>query len=170
MDIDKSRVDIDTSIDFASLTSAFLGGEGDFVNLFEPNATKLASLGYGYVVASIGEASGEVPYTAFNARKKFIEKNEELLMKFASAIDRGLKYCQNNDASSIASTIISQFPDTSINDLETIIERYKAADSWLDSPFIERSLFENLEDIMIASGEIDSYVPYEDLVINLYTK
>lgn len=166
--IDKTEVNINTSVDFASLTSAFISGQGDFVNLFEPNATKLANMGYGYVIDSIGSMSGEMPYTAFNARKSFIENNKDTLKAFTRAIDKGLKYVKEKDAEAIAKDIIDQFPDTSINDLVTIVKRYKDADSWLETPFIEEKLFQNLEDIMIDAQEIKSYVPYKDLVINLY--
>jgi len=166
--IDKKDVKINTSVDFASLTSAFIGGEGDFVNLFEPNATKLVGMGYGHVVASIGEKSGEMPYTAFNSRKSYIEKNKDTLKKFTKAINRGIEFTMNNDEKKIASSIIGQFPDTSKNDLEEIVKRYKDADSWLSTPFIEEELFENLEDVMINSGQIKEYVPFEDLVVNLY--
>lgn len=166
--VDKSKVEINTSIDFASLTSAFIAGEGDMVNLFEPNATKLEKMGFGYVIASIGEKSGEMPYTAFNAKKSYLEKNEKLLKKFTTAIEKGLKFSQNSDAKAIAEAIIDQFPDTSISDLETIVKRYKDADSWLSTPYIEKSLFENLEDVMIDSNQIEEYVPFDDLVKNLY--
>lgn len=166
--IEKTEVDIDTSIDFASLTSAFIGGEGDFVNLFEPNATKLVNMGYGYVVASIGEKSGEMPYTAFNAKKSFIENNRELLVKFTEAIAEGLDFVHKNDAKTIAEAIIGQFPDTSKDDLIAIVDRYKEADSWLETPEIDEGLFENLEDIMIDAGELKKYVPFDDLVENLY--
>jgi len=166
--IDKKTVNINTSVDFASLTSAFIGGQGDFVNLFEPNATKLANMGFGYVIESIGSMSGEMPYTAFNARKSFIEKNKKTLEAFTRAIDKGLKFVKNEDAETIAKVIIDQFPDTSINDLVTIVERYKNADSWLETPYIEEKLFENLEDIMIDAKELKKYVPYNDLIVNLY--
>lgn len=166
--VEKSKVNINTSVDFASLTSAFIGGEGDFVNLFEPNATKLVNMGYGYVVDNIGNKSGEMPYTAFNARKSYIENNKELLEKFTSAIAKGLKFCEEAEPKDIAETIIGQFPDTSINDLITIVKRYKEADSWLKNPTIEEKLFNNLEDIMIDSKQIKEYVPFDDLVENLY--
>ncbi len=168
--IEKAEVDINTSVDFASLTSAFIGSDKDdvFVNLFEPNATKLVSMGYGHVVASIGEMSGEMPYTAFNARKSYIEKNEDVLKKFTDAIAKGLEYCNEKSAKEIAQMIIDQFPDTSINDLISIVQRYKDADSWLEAPKIEENLFENLESIMVDSKQIEKYVPFEDLVVNLY--
>ena len=35
--IDSNKIDIDTSVDFASLSGSFISGVGDFVNLFELN-------------------------------------------------------------------------------------------------------------------------------------
>lgn len=165
--IDSEDVNINTSVEFSSLTGAFIGGEGDYVNLFEPNVTKLVNMGYGYVVSSIGKSSGEMPYTAFNARKSYIEENEDLLKRFVRAINRGLEFCRENDAKEIASVIIGQFPDTSINDLEVIVDRYKSADSWLSSTTIEEEMFSNLEDVMISSKQMSEYVPFKDLVINI---
>lgn len=169
--IKKNEVKINTSVDFANLTSAYISDKNvSYVNLFEPNATRLEKLGLGYIVTSIGSKSGEMPYTAFNAKKSFIEKNEEVIKRFTKAIDKGLKFVKENDEKKIASVIINQFPDTSINDLETIVKRYKDADSWLDNPFIEEKIFKNLEDMIIDSGEIKDYVPYNDLINNKYEK
>ncbi len=168
--ISKTDVKINTSVDFASLTSAFISGTGDFVNLFEPNATKLENEGFGYIVANIGEKSGEMPYTAFNARKSFINKNTEIIKKFTKAINKGLTFTKEKDSKEIAKVISPQFQDISLNDLEKIVKRYKDADSWLDNPYIEKELFENLEDIMIDSKQIKEYVPYNDLVDNAYKK
>ena len=162
--INKDDVIINTSVDFANLTSAFISGTGDFVNLFEPNATKLESEGLGYIVASVGEKSGEMPYTAFNARKSYIENNKETIKKFTKAIEKGLKFTKENDAKTISNIIRDEFPDISMNDLIKIVDRYKKADSWLDNSFIEEKLFNNLEDIMIDSKQINEYAPYEKLV------
>lgn len=154
------------TVDFANLTSAFLSGTGDFVNLFEPNATKIEKMNKGYVVASVGMYAGEVPYTAFNARTSYIENNKELINNFKDAINKGLEFTKNNDSKDIAKIIIDLFPDTSIEDLTTIIERYKNADSWLDNTFISEEMFKNLEDMMIDSKLLKEYVPYKDLIIN----
>lgn len=163
-----SDVNINTTIDFASLSGAFISGTGDYVNLFEPNATQLEKLGYGYVVSSVGELSGEMPYTAFNARKSYIEKNEKIVKSFAKSIKEGLDFVHNNSAETIANTIIKQFPDTSKNDLIKIIDRYKENDSWLETPYISEESFKNLENIMIKSNQIKEYVNYNDLIINYY--
>ena len=165
--IDISNVNINTNIDFASLSGAFIGGTGDYVNLFEPNATQIEKLGYGKVVASIGKLSGEMPYTAFNARKSYIENNKETIKSFTKAIEEGLEYVNKNDSKTIANAIIEQFPDTSINDLITIIERYKENDSWLIDSYITKESFENLQDIMIKSNQLEKYVNYEDLIVNI---
>lgn len=166
--IDKKDVNINTTVDFASLSGSFIGGTGDFVNLFEPNATMLEKMGFGYVVGSVGELSGEVPYTAFNGRKSYIENNQDVIKKFVKAINKGLKYVSDNSSEKIANAIINQFPDTSINDLISIIDRYKDADSWLSTTNISKESFVNLEDIMIESNQLKEYVNYEDLIINYY--
>lgn len=159
-------VNTNDTIDFANLTSAFLSGTGDFVNLFEPNATKIEKMNKGYVVASVGMYAGVVPYTAFNARTSFINNNKELINNFRKAINKGLEYTKNNNSKDIAKIIIDLFPDTSIEDLSIIIDRYKQADSWLDNTFISEDIFKNLEDMMIDSKLLIEYVPYKDLIIN----
>lgn len=159
-------VNTNDTVDFANLTSAFLSGTGDFVNLFEPNATKLEKMNKGYVVASVGMYAGEVPYTAFNARTSYIENNKELINNFKDAINKGLEFTKNNNSKDIAKIIIDLFPDTSIEDLAIIIERYKNADSWLENTFISEEMFKNLEDMMIDSKLLTEYVPYKDLIIN----
>lgn len=161
-----SEVNTNDSVDFANLTSAFISGSGDFVNLFEPNATKIEKMGYGYIVANIGKYSYEVPYTAFNAKKSFIENNPDLINRFRKSVNKGLEYTLNNSSQTIAKDIIDLFPDTSLNDLETIIERYKQADSWLNNTHISEDLFKNLEDMLIDGKLIDKYVPFNDLITN----
>ena len=166
--IDISKINVNYSVEFAALSGTFIGGTGDFVNLFEPNATNLEKEGYGKVVASIGMLSGEVPYTAFYARKSYIDKNPEIIKKFTNAINKGLEYTLNNDATTIANDIIDQFPDTNIKDLALMIERYKEYDCWLENPYISEKLFTNLEDFLIDFDLIKKYVPYNDLVNNFY--
>ena len=162
-----TNVTIDSTVDFANLTSAFIAGQGDGVNLFEPNATKLVKGGYGFIADSVGTYAGVVPYTAFNAKKSFIEKNPEVINKFYEGIKKGLEYVDTHSSKEIAEVIIKQFPDTSIDDLETMIENYKQADSWFKTPDITEDSFKNLQDIMIINKEISSYVDYKDLIYEL---
>ncbi len=166
--IDTDKINVNTAVEFSALSGSFIGGVGDFVNLFEPNATALVKQGYGNVVASVGMLSGEVPYTAFYARKSYIKDNENIIKKFTDAINKGIKYTMDNDADVVAKDIIGQFPDTSVKDLTEMIKRYKEYDCWLSNPYISEGLFTNLEDFLIDFDLLDEYVPYEDLVNNFY--
>jgi NitT/TauT family transport system substrate-binding protein len=138
-----------------------------FYTLREPNATKLESQGLGFVVGSIGELSGEMPYTAFYARKSYIDNNKELLQKFNKAINKGLEYVRNHSDNDVALSIIDQFPDTSLYDAEKIIKRYREADSWLETTTISEDSYKNLENIMIDNNLLDEYVPFNKLVMDL---
>lgn len=166
-EIDKNKIKINYNIDFASLSGAFIGNTGDYVNLFEPTALKLEKEGYGYVLQSIGLLSGEMPYTTFYARKSYIENNKEIIKSFTKAINKGLEFVKNNDEMKIAKSIYKQFPDLSLNDLSTIIKRYKDADSFLDSSYIEEKLLVNLENLLIDNNLLRDYVPYNGLIIEV---
>lgn len=166
-EIDKNKIKINYNIDFASLSGAFIGNTGDYVNLFEPTALKLEKEGYGYVLQSIGLLSGEMPYTTFYARKSYIENNKEIIKSFTKAINKGLEFVNNNDEMKIAKSIYKQFPDLSLNDLSTIVKRYKDADSFLDSSYIEEKLLINLENLLIDNNLLKDYVPYNDLIIEV---
>ena len=168
MGIDIDKININYSVEFAALSGSFIGGTGDFVNLFEPNATSLEENGYGHVVASVGVMSGEVPYTAFYARKSYIEENPEIIEGFTKAIAKAITYTLENDATKVAEDIIDQFPDTDVSELALMIDRYKEYDCWLENPFVSEELFTNLEDFLIDFDLLSDYVPYEDLVNNLY--
>lgn len=160
----KSDVKIDTSIAFAAMSGAFIGGEGDFVSLFEPNALEIEKNRYGYVVASIGELGGVVPYTAYNARKSYILENPDVIEGFTRAIQKGLDYVHNNDSREIAKLLEDYFPNTSIDDLEKLVQRHKDIDSWFNSTSISEKDFNHIQEIMISAGELKSKVDYKILV------
>lgn len=162
-------VNLDTSIDFASTTGAFIGGTGDFISVFEPTALQLEKEGYGYVVASTGELGGVVPYTAYNAKKSYIEENPEVIEGFTRAINKALDYVHTHSAEEIAENIIDYFPDTSMNDLITITERYMEIDAWFDNTYISEEDFNHIQEIMENSGELSKKAPYNKLVDMTYS-
>lgn len=166
----KKDVFIDTSIAFAAMSGAFIGGQGDFVALFEPTALKVEQAGYGYVVASVGEYGGTVPYTAFNAKKSYIEDNPEVIEGFTNAIQKGLDYVHNHTSEEIAKVILADFPDTSLNDLTIIVERYKNIDSWFNTTYIEKENFDHIQEIMESAGSLKSRVDFDKLVDNTYSE
>lgn len=160
----KSDLSIDTSVAFPAMEGAFIGGDADFVTLFEPNALSVEKQGLGYVVGYVGEWGGEVPYTAYNARKSYINENKEVINGFTKAINKGLKYVEETDSSVVAKDIYEFFPELSLNDLTAIIERYKTNDAWARSTEITKEDFEHLQEIMKSSGELDKKAPYDKLI------
>ena len=163
IDITKD-ITLDTSIAFALTAGAFTGGTGDFVTLFEPTASQLEQQGQGYVVASIGENSGYIPYTAYFASKEYIESNPEVIQKFTNAIYRGQQYCATHTAEEIARIVLTSFPDTDLAILTSSIARYMSIDAWCTDPIMEEESLNALLEIMEEAGELDSRPVYENMV------
>ena len=155
---------IDQSIDFGSTAAAFSGGQGDFTVEFEPHATSLEAKGDGYVVASLGEDSGYVPYTAFSAKKSYIEENPEVIQSFTNALQKGMDYVRTHSAEEIAEVIKPQFAETDLETITTIVERYAAQETWKSDLIFEEDSFTLLQNILDEAGELQKRVPYEDLV------
>lgn len=163
----KKDVTIDTSIAFASMQGAFIGGTGDYVSLFEPNATNVEKQGLGYIVASLGELGGVIPYTSYSARNSYIENNKDIITNWTKAIQKGLDYVHEHDAKDIANIIIKEFPDTDINDLITVINRYKENDTWPKTTTFTEESFNHMQDIMENAKQLDKRVSYNDLIYKL---
>lgn len=161
---------IDQSIDFGSTAAAFSGGQADFTVEFEPHATSLESKGDGYVIASLGKDSGYVPYTAFSAKKSYLEKNPEVIQSFTNALQKGMDYVQTHTPAEIAKVIAPQFEETDLETITTIVQRYAEQDTWKSDLIFEEDSFTLLQNILEEAGELDERVPYADLVDTTYAK
>ena len=168
--IKTSEVNFDTSIDFASTSGAFIGGTGDYVSLFEPTASEMQNKGYGFIVASIGELGGNVPYTSYIAKKSYIERNEDVIKGFTKAIQKGLDYVKNHTDKEIADIIKDYFPDTKIKDLENIIKNYRNIDAWKKTTYINKNEFNHIEEIIKNAGKLEKKAPYSKLVLTKYSR
>lgn len=161
---------LDDSIKFDLMASAFTSGSADYVTLFEPTASNIQKLGKGYIVASVGKESGEIPYTAYFAKKSYIEKNEVTIQNFTNAIYKGQKWVKEHTAKEIAETIQSFFPDTDIELLTTAIQSYKDIDAWNETPVLKQESFEKLQDVMSLAGELTKKAPYDKIINNKYAE
>ena len=164
----ETDLEIDQSIDFGSTAAAFSGGQGDFTVEFEPHATSLESEGKGYVVASLGEDSGYVPYTAFSAKQSYIEKNPEVIQSFTNALQKGMNYVQSHTPEEIAEIIAPQFKETDLDTITTIVTRNYEQETWKKDLIYSEEAFDLLQDILDDSGELEKRAPYEDLVNTEY--
>lgn len=164
----ETDLEINQNIDFGSTAAAFAEGQGDFTVEFEPGATSLESEGKGYVVASLGEDSGYVPYTAFSAKKSYIDENPDIIQGFTNALQKGMDYVQTHTPEEIAQIIEPQFPETDLDTITTIVTRYYDQDTWKSNLIFEQSSFDLLQDILESAGELDERAPYEDLVTTTF--
>ena len=166
----KAELEINQNIDFGSTGAAFTDSDADYTVEFEPHATSLEQEGKGYVVASLGEDSGYVPYTAFCAKQSFIEENEEVIQGFTNALQKGMDYVNTHTPEEIAKIIQPQFKETDLDTIITIITRYYEQDTWKKDLVFEEESFELLQDILESAGELEKRAPYEDLVTTTFAK
>lgn len=160
-----SDLEIDQSIDFGSTAAAFTGDmSADFTVEFEPSATALEKEGKGYVVASLGVDSGYVPYTSYSAKTSFLNENPQIIQSFTNALQKGMDYVQSHSPEEIAQMISPQFPETDMDTLTTIVNRYYEQDTWKENLVFEKDSFELLQDILEGAGELEKRVDYEQLV------
>ena len=161
---------LDDSIKFDLMAGAFTGGTAEYVTLFEPTASMTEEAGKGYVVASVGEASGEVPYTAYCAKKSYIEENTDVIEGFTRAIYRGQKWVKEHSAREVAEVIQGYFPSTSVESLEKSVQSYKDIDAWNETPVLKKEAFDKLQLIMTEAGELKQEAPYDKIVNNSFAE
>ena len=157
---------IDQSIDFGSTAAAFTGSSSpaDFTVEFEPAATTLEQEGAGYVVASLGEASGYVPYTAYSVKQSYLTEHPDILQAFTNALQKGMDYVQTHTPEEIAKVIQPQFKETDLDTITAIVTRYYEQDTWKEDLIFEQESFDLLQNILEEAGELPAWTPYEDLV------
>ena len=160
----KTDLTMDQSIQFGLTAAAFTSDQSDYTVEFEPFATGLELEGNGYVVASLGTDSGYVPYTAYCAKKSYLAMHPDLIQRFTSALQKGMDYVNSHTAEEIAKTIQPQFSETPLENITKMVKRYQDQDTWKENLIFERSSFELLENILEEAGELQTRVPYENLV------
>ena len=159
---------VDTTVQFNMMAGAFTGGNGDYVTLFEPTATEVEQAGKGVVLTSIGQESGEIPYTAYFAAPDYMKANPALIQSFTNAVAKGQNWVQEHTAEEIANAIADQFPDTDVAVLTNVAQRYKDIDAWNETPVMKPEALERLETVMETAGELDhaDWVDFTTLVDN----
>lgn len=161
---------LDDSIKFDLMAGAFSGGTADYVTLFEPTATMTEQAKKGYVVASVGEASGEIPYTAYFAKKSYIEENSNTIQKFTNAIYKGQKWVEEHTMQEVAEVIKDFFPDTDVSLLAQVLQSYKDIDAWKKDPIMKEESYNLLQTVMEEAGELKQKAPFDKVINNDFAK
>ncbi len=161
---------LDNSVQYSMMTAAFTGGTGDYVTAFEPTASMLQQQGQGYIVASVGAAAGDIPYTAYFAKKSYLSDNADLVQRFTNALYRGQQWVAAASAEDIAKTVADQFPDTSLELLTAAVKSYQNIDAWNTTPVMGKDGFDRLQAVMTEAGELTKTADYDKVVNNTFAQ
>ncbi len=161
---------VDTSVQFNMMAGAFTGGMGDYVALFEPTATEVEQAGQGYILCSIGQESGDIPYTAYFATQSYMTENPDIIQGFTNAVYKAQQWIASHTDREVAEAIAHQFPDTSLDLLETVTARHRRINAWNTTLVMEESSLERLETVMEHAGELsrEEWVIFDELVDNRF--
>ncbi len=165
---DGQNITLNYDISFNNMGPAFVAGTGDYTTLFEPTATELENAGKGYIVTSIGQDSGEVPYTCFMANRSYLDKNEDQIKKFLRAVVKGYQFLTTGNLDEVAQSLLPSFPGTDIQSIKYAIESYKQIDAWNDTPVMTEDSYQRLLAIMENAGQITKQVAFQTVVDNSY--
>ncbi|HVJ50127.1 ABC transporter substrate-binding protein [Desulfitobacterium sp.] len=161
---------IDTTMQFAAMPGAFIGGKGDYVIVYEPTASEMEKEGKAFIVASMGKASGAVPYTAYFAKKSYLEKNPQIVQKFTNAIYKGQRWVDNHSPEEIAKAIKPQFPDANDEILSGVVKRYKDQNTWKKDPILLEKDLDVLQKALQDAGELNKVAPYDKIVTTTFAE
>ncbi len=166
------EVNIRTDVSFDAMSGVFVAGQSDFVTAFEPVATQVETLNKGYIITSLGQDSGNIPYTCFSTLKSYMEKNEDKLVKFTNAITKGLNYVLTSEIKDIVPYLKTDFASSSDEELTKVLTNYLNIEAWPSTPSFNKENFDKLIEIVKEAGELDQDVSisYETLVTNKYIK
>jgi len=158
------------NVDFANIPTAFASGTGEYVQLFEPQATMIEKQGKGYVIASFGIESGKLPYTVFMAKKSFMDKNSGTIQKFANAVQKAQNWVQKSSVEEIADAIAPYFEDTDKEVIRTVVKRYKDQGTFATDGIVDEQEWNNLQNVMEAAGELKQRADFKALVNNQFAE
>ena len=116
------------------------------------------------------EESGEIPYTCFSALKSYHQSNEEQIQKFTNAIYKALIWVHENDAETVAKAIQKNFTSSDLEEITTVVARYKSIEAWPDTLTLSEESFDKLQEIVEMAGELTKRAPYDELVTTKYSE
>ncbi|MDO4573349.1 MAG: ABC transporter substrate-binding protein, partial [Clostridia bacterium] len=160
------NVTVIDNVQFNLMGGAFEGGMGDYVTLFEPTATEFQNAGKGFIVANVGLASGEIPYTVHMVSPKTLEEDPALVKSFLRAIHRAQVWITTAGDEEIAAAMQPFFPDSSLESLMIVARSYRETDSWKQTPVMYEEDYNRLLDVMEGAGVLNSRPAFTELVDN----
>ncbi len=162
-----TNITLDTETSFTMQVPVFEADGGDYCTMFEPTATEFEEAGKGYIVGSVGEYSGEIPYTCFMAKPSYISQNPEKIEGFLRAIKKAYVYLMTHTDLEGAEALKPSF-DSSVESLAKAVKSYKEIDAWCATPEMNQVAYRNLLTVLNNAGELEGTVAFNKVVDNTY--
>lgn len=155
-----------------AIAGAFISGQGDFLQVFEPTASQLEQEGQGRVVASVGQELGIVPFTGYVAAESYIREHPDIVQRYTNAVYRATLYLHQTDPAIVAEEIAPYFEGTPSELIAASLRRYLEQNSWKTTPVMEPADFEALQDLMIEGGVLDpaQRAPFDAITTNQFAE
>lgn len=164
------QCNINLDVAFNLVVGAFEAGQGDYCTMFEPTASEYVAAGKGYIVAAVGQASGEVPFTCFMAMQSYLNKNQSKVEGFLRAVSRAYNYLISATDQEIIDALKPSFSTTTDEIIVSAVRNYMDFDMWKSTPVMNKADFERLQDVMQNAGELQKRINFEDVVNNTYAE
>ena len=163
----ENEINLRTDVAF-NLTASVWEGDSSvkYCTLFEPTATNIEKEGKGYVVASLGEISGSIPYTCFATKESYLEEHSDVAEKFLKAVSRGYDFIVSNDSEIVAEALLPSFEGNTVEELQVAVEQYISISAWSSDMILTEESFNNLMNVMLNAGVITETSNWEDVVNN----
>lgn len=164
------QCNINLDVAFNLVVGAFEAGQGDYCTMFEPTASEYVAAGKGYIVAAVGQASGEVPFTCFMAMQSYLNKNQSKVEGFLRAVTRAYNYLISATDQEIIDALKPSFSTTTDEIIVSAVRNYIDFDMWKSTPVMNKADFERLQDVMQNAGELQKRINFEDVINNTYAE
>jgi NitT/TauT family transport system substrate-binding protein len=162
--VDPAAVRIERERPVPEALAAFRGGHGDFFEQTQPIVEQMLANGEAHLVASMGDATGPVPFTSYMTTPEFLRREPDTVLYFTRALYRTQRWLAAHNAGAIAEVIAPDFPDIERVILERAVDRFSRQGTWSRDPILRRPGFDYLQEILQTGGFITKTHRYEDLV------
>jgi len=162
--VDPARVTFRRDLSTPDAIAAFRAREGDFIEHGPPVIDQLIADGIGHLVASMGEATGPVPFSSLMATPETLTKQRDVLIRFVRGLYRAQRWMAASTAREIAAVVEPVFGDIEPAVRTAAVERYLRQSTWATDPVLTRAGYETLQEILLSAGFIKKPHPFESLI------
>ena len=162
--VDPAHVTFVRDLGVPESIAAFTSGTADFFECGPPVVDRLVAEGAGSLVASMGVATGPVPFSSLMATQQRLRTDRADLVRLARAFHAAQRWLAQASADEVARVIAPAFPDIELPLLARIVARYRAQGTWPDDLRLDRPGYERLQEILLAGGFIKKRHAYELLI------